>query len=190
MAEDFIDPEDEFGSIVPTDDDDWSPSEELDDLEERLDDQSLFGDDVQSDDLVLETEPQVYPLGRSWLFDFTQGRFVNDRTRARAPIRVTGIPQLQNWVEKALYTPRGAMPIHPDDYGLEDPDALVGQPLTGGGVANLRRRVEECVTFHPKIIGIEDFEVTTPDDDPDGVDVSFRLHLDNDDVVPFSTRLQ
>jgi hypothetical protein len=191
MAEDFLEPEADFdGSIVPTDDDGWSPSEELDDLEERLDDPALFGDAVQSDALVLDTEPRVYTLGRSWLFDFSQSRFVTDRSRARSPIGVTGIPQLQNWVEKALYTPRGALPIHPDDYGLENPDSLVGGPFTAASAASLRRRIEECVTFHPKIIGIEGFSATPTPDDAEGVDVRFTIHLDNDDVIPFSTRLQ
>jgi hypothetical protein len=190
MADDFVIPEEDFDSIVPSDDVEFSPSEALDDLEERLDDPSLFGDDIQQDDLLVQTEPIVYTLGRSWLFDFGQSRFVTDRTRARAPMRVTGIPQLQNWVEKAIYTPRGALGIYPDDYGMEDPDGIIGSPFTAAAAASLKRRVEEAVTFHPKITGISDFEAGVPEDDDEAVDVSFTLVLDNDDVVPFSTRLQ
>jgi len=189
MADDFVTPDEDFDPIVPTDDDEFDANADLDDIEERLDDPSLFGDEVVQDDLVLETEPQVYSLGRSWLFDFGQFRFVTDRSRARAPARVTGIPQLQNWVEKAIYTSRGSLPIYSDDYGLEEPDLIIGSPFTSAAAASLRRRVEECVTFHPKIIGIDDF-AAVPVEDGEAVDVSFRLQLDNDDVVPFSMRLQ
>lgn len=187
MAE-FVETDEEFGSLIPTDDVGYTPSAELDEFEARLDDPTLFGDNLQQDELVIDTEPQVYSLGRSWLFDFAQSRFVRDGRRSRAAMPVSGIPQLKNWIEKCLYTQRGALPIHSDDYGLDDPDSLIGKPFTSAQSASLRRRVEEALTFHPKIIGVEDFVAANSDDD-DSVDVSFTVRLDNDDVVPFSTRL-
>lgn len=186
---DFVEPDEDLGSIVPTDDEDFSPRPELEEIEARLADPTLFGDDIQQDEAVLDTQPQVYSLGRSWLFDFSQSRFVRDDKRARAPVRVSGLPQLLNWVEKALYTPRGALPIHSDDYGLEDP-GVIGSPFTSATAATLKRRVEETVTFHPKIIGIDDFTAALAPDDESALEVSFQLRLDNDEVVPFSTRLQ
>lgn len=179
----------EYGSLVPSDSDDFSPSSSLDEIEARLDDPTLFGDDVQQDEIVIETAPQVYSLGRSWRFDFAQSRFVSAGGRSRSPLQISGLPQLEQWVEKCLYTPRGALPIHSDDYGLEDADAEIGSVFTPASAAGLRRRVTEAVTFHPKIIGVEDFEAQLADDD-ESLEVSFRLRLDNNDVVPFSTRLQ
>jgi len=187
---DFVEPDDPLGSLVASDDDPYTPDAALDETEIRLDDPTLFGDDMAQDDVVVETAPQVYSLGRSWAFDFGQGRFVRDGRKSRSALRITGIPQLQQWIAKALYTPKGALPIHSDDYGLEDADGLIGQPFNAGQSASLRRRVEECLTFHPKIIGIEDFDAQVATYDDEVVEVSFTVRLDNGEVVPFETRLQ
>jgi hypothetical protein len=188
VAVSFVDPDEELGSLVASDDDDFSPSVELDAIETGLLDPTLFGDDIQQDDVVVDTAPELYTLGRSWAFDFNTGRFVPSPRRARAPLAITGMTQLFQWVEMALYTPRGALAIHSEDYGLEDADGLIGGQFTGSAVASLRQRVEEALMFHPKITGIDDF-TTSITDDEEGVDVTFRLRLDNNDVVPFSTRL-
>lgn len=184
----FVDPEQELGSLVASDDDDFSPSVELDAIETGLLDPTLFGDDIQQDDVVVDTAPELYTLGRSWAFNFSIGRFVPSPRRARAPLSITGLPQLFQWVEMALYTPRGALAIHTDEYGMEGADSLIGGQFTGSAAASLQQRVEDALTFHPKILGIDDFTAQITDDE-EGVDVTFRLRLDNDDVVPFSTRL-
>jgi len=183
-----VDPEDEFGTLVAADDDEINPSAELDAIESSLSDPTLFGDDLAQDDVVVETQPQVYSLGRSWQFDFNARRFV--RGRARSPLPITGVAQLRQWIEKTLYTERGALPIHSDDYGLEGADALIGQPFTSGASALLRIRVEEAMLFHPKIIGVENFDAQVSHDDDETIMVSFTVQLDNGDLVAFDTRLQ
>lgn len=154
----------------PVDPDDALASLEAD-FEERVDPPEI---------LVVEEEPP--PIGRSWSFDFTTGRF-RSGVNGRAPLATNGTTTLIVWAEKCLRTVSGAHPIHPPGYGVRDRTSLLGQTVSGAPVAELEQRIREALTFHPRIVDIEDFEF---DYDPldEWVNVTFSMVLDDDTVVP------
>ena len=70
-------------------------------------------------------DPPVQPLGRGWALDFTINQFVKNGI---SPALVYDTDELNVWIEKAMRTARLAYPIYTDDYGMEDPFRLIGQP--------------------------------------------------------------
>lgn len=163
-------------TFLPSQDfpDDLDPARTLDYLDERLRDPG-----AQPPDLVVSDEPPP-PPGRSWSFDFPRKRFVTRRGGGVAKIR--GLETLRQWCEKALRTDRGAHPIHSDDYGMVRPFDMIGARIGSGGKDQLRQRVEQCVTFHPRIVGIQDFEVTYDPNDSI-LSVSFSVVLVDDEEL-------
>lgn len=116
---------------------------------------------LDSQPLVLESQPPPV-IGKSWAFDFVQGRFIPTRTGGVVATR--GLDTLRFWIEKCLRTPRNAFPIYDDGYGLEDGYDMLGGQYDAGQVADLGQRIEDALTYHPAITGVENFTV---DHDPD-----------------------
>ena len=135
--------------------------------------------------IVVQDEPP--PIGRSWAFDFTQEQFLTN-VRSHAPLETRDIATLILWAEKCLRTARGAHPIHPPGYGLQDPHGLIGQVITGAPVADLEARIRDALTFHPRIVDIQDFEYGFDPTD-EWIAVSFTVVLDNDNLIPMNTSL-
>lgn len=167
MADQFVP-----SSPEPLDPDNALASLEAD-FEERVDPPEL---------LVVEEEPP--PIGRSWAFDFVSGRFQSGAT-GKAPLATNGVATLIVWAEKCLRTVAGAHPIHPPGYGVRERSAVLGRAVAGAPVGELEQRIREALTFHPRIVDIEDFEF---DFDPldEWVNVTFSLVLDDDTVVPLN----
>lgn len=167
MAEFDETPEPQDADIeeIPEEDE---PLDEDDDLEDLEDD--------DPDALVLEAEP-FSPLGRSWAFDFVEGRFV--KTPNRGPLQTRGIETLRYWVEKCLRTERGAFPLHDGDYGIEDMSDPVGSLQSSDAAAELQGRVRDALTYHPRISDIAEFQ-TSFDPDSEVLEVSFRVIVDDD----------
>lgn len=171
MADDLTTflPEDEFA-------DDLDPAATLDVLDERLRDPN-----TQPPDLIV-TEQDLPPMGRGWAFDFTTNRFV---TRSSGVAQTFGIQTLRQWIEQALRTDVGAHPIHSDNYGMVRPFDAIGEPLGAVTSADIEQRVKDCLTFHRRIVGVQDFKMTYDPND-DILNISFTAVLSDDELLSVS----
>lgn len=175
MADFTETPDDVVEELLPTDDEAADGEAQLLATEESLDFPA---------DLIIAEEPPP-PFGRGWQFDFGRQRFTGpDLPSAigRSPLRTFGPDTLRFWIEKALQTARGAHPIYGDDYGMDQPFDLIGQPFTEATVVELEQRVQNALLVHPKIADVTDFDAEINEDE---LFVSFRVILDNDVALDF-----
>lgn len=136
---------------------------------------------VDSPPLVVE---QVAPpiIGKSWAFDFVEGRYVPTMTGGVVATR--GRETLRFWVEKCLRTPRGAFPIYDDEYGLEGGYDLLGGQYDPGEVAALGQRIEDALLYHPNITAVTGFAWDFDQDD-ETLWLSFTVVTDQGDTLDF-----
>lgn len=167
-----------MSTFQPASPDPVEPLDALADLESSFDNQG------QPADLLVIEEPTP-PIGRSWAFDFSRGRFVR---RGGGALETHGDATLIVWMEKCLRTARGAHPIHPPGYGLVRPADLIGQTITGAPVAELEARIREALTFNPRIADIIDFDFTL-DEDNEAISIEFTVVREDDSRLPVETVL-
>lgn len=169
---------DDLTTFLPADDfpDDLDPAAALDVLDERLRDPN-----TQPPDLIV-TEADLPPMGRSWAFDFTTNRFV---TRSSGVAQTFGIQTLRQWIEQALRTDQGAHPIFSDNYGMVRPFDAIGEPLGAVTSADIEQRVKDALTFHRRIVGVQDFRMTFDQND-DILYISFTAVLSDDELLSIS----
>jgi hypothetical protein len=149
------------------------PNDALADLEASFENQ---GEPAE----LLVIEPPKPPIGLSWSFDFAHGRFLG---YGHGPLETHGDTSLIMWCETALRTARGAHPIFPPGYGLLNPSEFYGQDVMGAELGGMEEKVRDCLTFHPRILDIEDFEYEATEDD-DAVQFAFTIVRDDDSRVP------
>lgn len=151
-------------------------SAELEDAVAQAEEELAARDD---DDAVFDTVEEPVPLGRSWQFDFSTGRFVRSRSGAIAQTR--GLDTLRSWILKALHTPRGASPALPDSFGIDGGglNSLLGGS-TDEDVAQIAELITDALTTHPRIAAVRDFTVALDDE---AAAISFRVVLDNDEEL-------
>lgn len=124
-------------------------------------DPGLINPDLQLDAALAPTEDietdATIPFGRTWSFDFQAGQFVRDGT---VPKVVYETDTLIMWIEHTCRTAKLAHPIYDDSYGMEDPYEIIGMTATGADLTAYQQQLEDALTFHDRIIGVEDFEFT------------------------------
>lgn len=113
----------------------------------------LLSPDDEADLVIAESPPA--PLGRSWAFDFDKGTFL--RNGGRGPLETRGLATLRSWIEKCLYTDRGAHPVSPPEYGVDGLTDIIGDPMNEGVVAGLEERIRDALLFHERITDVRDF---------------------------------
>jgi hypothetical protein len=98
-------------------------------------------------------------FGRGWAFDYASGEFV---PHGLAPARVTGLTQLQAWIEKAVRTARGAHPIYSDDFGVDDAAlyAPYGYTFSAGIAQRWADGLRDALVVHDRISDVTDFQFT------------------------------
>jgi hypothetical protein len=157
VSSDFLPPDD---PIISADDD--------------LDASLTILDEIVASDLVAADPPP--PIGKSYYFDFALKRFT--RAGADSPMVTNGLDTLNQWVEKTIRTAKGAHPVYPSDYGMEDPWSIYGKHPNSADYATLEANIREALTFHPRIVDIDHFAA-----DMDPVDevvlVTFHYILDD-----------
>lgn len=117
-------------------------------------------DDASLPVVVVDDAPPP-PLGRSWQFDFALEQFVRADRHANAILETRGLATLAGWILKCLRTQRGALPIHPSDYGLRDPWAIFGRPISELSEQQLEEDFREALTFHPRIADVTNVQLHT-----------------------------
>ena len=170
-----IEPVENADELLPA-----TPETDVDDDIAALEDLPAFDDDT-SEDLVVD-EPEPEPIGKSWAFDFVNGVFLF--VSAQGPSATWGETTLRYWIEKCLRTPRGALPIHDPDYGMEGLRGLIGA-IPDEVIADLEPRVRDALLFHPRITDILDFE-TEYDPMNEHVEVSFTVVTDEEGIEEFT----
>ncbi len=123
---------------------------------------------------VTVAEPEPEPFGRSWAFDLDNEQFVRVGA-SQGPRAIYGPVTLIQWIDKCLHTERGALPIHPDGYGLEDPFAIFGRPIRELSLQELQRQIEDALTFHPRIAAVVGMQLQRQDEQ---AYVSFQVQVD------------
>lgn len=106
--------------------------------------------------VTLDSEGDPPPPGRSWLFDMGSDRFVLHGSR---PQETSGAATLIGWIDKYLHTQRGALPVHPDWFGMPDPLAIFGGPVSELSEAELLDGMQN-MTNHPNIAEVTDARLT------------------------------
>jgi hypothetical protein len=137
-------------NLVPTDDETLSPADEL---------AASIAGAVTEDGFVAslpDTSPAV-PFGRTWIFDFETGRFLRAGT---SPVPTTGFGALQQWVLMAVKSARFAHAVFSDDFGMEEPDAAIGELFVAEGISDYEQRLREAVLVHDRVTALENFEAT------------------------------
>lgn len=149
--------------LVPADDD-LTPDEEL----------ALLSD---PDDFVLapDQEDQPLPFGKSIWID------LDDRP-GHPPTVVHGIDSFVVWATVALKTKMGTWEIFPDDFGMEDPDRLVGHPDDTERRAEYMRDVRQTLRQYDRVTNVGNFQWEL-DDTGEVVEVSIEVELDGDELV-------
>jgi hypothetical protein len=121
-------------------------------------DPGLINPDLQLDAAlapVVDTDPDApIPFGKSWRFDFVAGQFVKDGT---APQETYELDSLIMWIEKTARTARYAHPIYSDQYGVEEPDALIGQQADDALLSAYEDGLTEALLVHDRIVAVEGF---------------------------------
>ncbi len=137
---------------------------------------------TRDDDLVAEAAPPATPIGRSWQFDFAQGRFV--RSAAGAVGETRGLDSLRGWILKALHTPRGASPALPVDFGVPHGglNSLLGGPAAALDTATVAEAISEALIVHPRIAAVRDISIDVNDVDEVGY-ISLTVQLDSDEEL-------
>jgi hypothetical protein len=157
MADDF--------ELLPADDAELTVDEALDAaLDER--DDSFDEDDTQR------------PIGYGWAFDFATGQLVR---HGLAPAVVTGESQIRMWIEKTLRTARFAHGIYSDNYGVDFPEDLIGQPFNSLLAGQLSTAIEDALLVHDRIRQVKDFTFTGGPES-DLLEISFTVLVDEDEL--------
>jgi hypothetical protein len=151
------------------------PDEELLALEDALEDNRYLPPPIEPED-----DPP--PIGRSWRFDFQEGRFVTGPT-SRGPAQTFEDETLYVWCEKALHTASEAHAIYASDYGMREANRWVGRSLTSADFAQISEDIHAALTFHPRISDVIDFEFIQDDPDEDFLEVNFTVVRDDDSTV-------
>jgi hypothetical protein len=178
VADPFVEQVLDVATLTPSLDIPLSADEELA-LVEQLVNPTITAA-VDTDIVAIATDP--VPFGRSWRFDFEARRF-DVGGSGHVPLVTTGIDTLAGWIEKCLMTPRGSCPIHSDEYGLEGLEELIGSDPSDS--VALEAAVRDALTFHPRIIEVQDFEASWDEGD-EVVEVSFTVILDDATLVPIA----
>ncbi len=118
----------------------------------------------------IDQEPE--PLGMTWLFDFERGRFIR---RGGAPLEVYGISSLAIWAQTAIRTPRLGFAVFSDEFGVDDPEGLVGHLDIAERIADYEESRREALTVHDRIADIANFVSSV---DGDVVTVKFEIITD------------
>lgn len=160
----MADPFDSGFELLPSDEAELSPDEELA--------AALGLEDLDQEDIPV-------PLGRGWLFDFENSQFFR---HGAAPAAASDVAHLRVWIEKTLRTARFAHPIYSDDYGVEMPDRLYGHVFSPEIAGKLTTTIEEALLAHDRINQVKDFNFTgSPTDTL--LELSFTVVLDEEELT-------
>lgn len=119
------------------------------------DDLALSGFVPQDVTVPGATEEPPRPFGKSWLWDDDRGRF---KRYGAAPAATHGYDTLIGWIRNAVRIARLTYPIFDDEFGMDDPYALVGEVPTTTLKAQWSRMITDALSIEPRITEVRDFK--------------------------------
>jgi hypothetical protein len=138
---------DELGfALLPADDEGLSPAQA------RA--AAVAGALAEPEDVVPQAEDAPVPLGRTWVFDFAEGRFVYS---GGAPAPTSGAGAVQQWVLMAMHSARLAHKVFSDNFGMEDVDRPIGELTDAEIVADYEQHLREAVLVHERVTALDKF---------------------------------
>jgi hypothetical protein len=150
------------------------PTDDILTLDDELE-QAFQEYDPDAEVEVEIVEPSAY--GRTWKFDFATRRMVR---QGQGVAQIQGIDTLRQWIELTISVAAGAHPIFPDDYGVDDPDLMVGEAYSPALEAEFAEQIREALLFHDKIKSVTGFRFEYNDEEA-VLYYSFVVHTDEDD---------
>lgn len=102
------------------------------------------------------TDPAPQPFGISWRFDWEQGQFL--RT-GQSPAQTADFDSLAEWCEMAIHSARFAHPVFSNQFGMEEPDSVIGEIATGEVLADWQRSLIEALLVHDRITTVENISL-------------------------------
>lgn len=178
---DFIEEPVSVSSFLPAEDVQASVEDQLAVIEEDL--AAISAQPDEFDLLVQGPDDDPPPIGKGWAFDHALRRFRRGSSGS-SPLPTFGDQTLKEWIDKTMRTARGAHPIHPDDYGMEQPFRLIGGPLHGAAISDYEDDLRRALTFHPRISDVRNFSVQS-DPDVTALYMTFDVVLDDDTALSF-----
>ncbi len=148
--------------LIPAEDDEFTPDDELAEF-------------LDPDDIPEREEEQVtLPIGRNLVFDPNTGQLTD--TWVTGDLSVVQIAQI------ALRVKRGIHGMFDNDFGMTDPDALIGYTDDIERRAAYQRDVSETLlSSHERITAVGDFLfLTDPLSEIAEVDLSIEIDGDNE----------
>lgn len=128
-------------------------------------------------DIEVDDSADPAPIGYSWQLDFDTGQF------ARTPLIVRGEDAVVMVAQVALRTRRGMHPIFDDDFGMEDPDSMLGFVDEAERRATyVRDTTETLLACHERITDVSDFTFLRDADDEIAY-VDLTIEIDGDDEI-------
>lgn len=110
----------------------------------------MFPFDIEDDEIFLMPEESGEPT--EYEIDFTTGELTGKI--------VSGLEAIMQWARIALSTDRYFYPQYSWNYG-SDLNTLIGKNYEKDYIeSEARRMIEEALTVHEDILGIDDFECT------------------------------
>lgn len=127
-------------------------------------------------------EDPVDPPGRSWFFDFSEFRMVR---RGRRPVETHGIETLKQRCLMALHSARFAHDVFTDQFGMEQPNDLIGEVAIEEDIADWQARAVDALLALRGVSAVDELTGRF-DRDQAALLVSFRLTSDDGATIPFN----
>lgn len=100
-------------------------------------------------------EPEQ-PLGRTWIFDFEAGQFAR---AGGSPAETNGLGAVEQWCQMAIKSARFAHPVFSQEFGMEEPDSIIGEFALGEALAEWEANLIEALLVHERITTVENFDL-------------------------------
>lgn len=97
------------------------------------------------------------PLGNTWVFDFEAGQFVR---AGSSPAVTSDLGALEQWCLMAIHSARYAHPVFSDEFGMEKPDAPIGEFAQGEVLADWQQSLVEALLVHDRVSAVEDIDLS------------------------------
>lgn len=123
------------------------------------------------------TPPTPIPYGRSWQYDIGKGRCVRYGQR---PAEIFSKETLKQWIHFVLNIEAGAHSIFPEDFGMDDPFAWIGQQYSPALEADFQQQVQTALLFHDRIVSVDEFRFFHDDNDTI-IYYEFTVHTDDEE---------
>jgi hypothetical protein len=156
-----------------------------DDLRAPEDDLAAAVASTFDDDPDPGAAPPVIPFGRSWAFDWIEGRF---KRSGGAPAETRGLETLKEWLEMARRTARDAHECFSPAFGMEQPEGWKGTLDVDEAASDYGVRLEEAWLVHDRVASVEDYAAHFESDEQTIVIDDLTVRTDNEGAVTMPGR--